>query len=232
VVYLLHGSPGRPQDWFHGGNASRFGEQLARTGHPTILVAPQLSRSWTDDPECVDGRSERVESHFIDHVIPTIDTQLRTIPQRESRVFAGMSAGGYCALNLGLRHRNLVATIVDLSGYTVPTHDHGAASLFGRSNPLAAQLVAANSPALYVADLPNGPACRIWLDTGLADHTIERQMAAVAPQLRRHGMDVAWRVRHGGHDYRVWNAALSESLPWALGAPPGHDKGNPSRPGP
>jgi len=232
VVYLLHGSPGRPQDWFHGGNAKHFGEELARAGHPAILVAPQLSRSWTDDPECVDGHTERVESHFIGVVIPSVDGQLRTIPQRTARVFAGMSAGGYCALNLGLRHRNLVATIVDLSGYTVPTHDHGAASLFGHDNPIAAQLVAANSPALYVTDLANGPPCRIWLDTGTSDRTIEREMAAVAPQLRQHGIEVAWRIRRGGHDYYVWNSALTEAMPWALGAAPGHDKANPSRPGP
>ena len=232
VVYLLHGSPGRPQDWFHGGNAAHYGAELARIGHPAILVAPQLSHSWTDDPECVDGKNERVESHFINVVIPTIDSQLRTIPQRTDRVFVGMSAGGYCALNLGLRHRDLVATIVDLSGYTIPTHEDGAASLFGPNDPSTARLVAANSPALYAVNLSSGPACRIWLDTGTADHTIERQMAAVAPVLRNHGIEVTWRVRHGGHDYRVWNAALTEALPWALGAPPGHDKTNQSRPGP
>jgi hypothetical protein len=64
-----------------------------------------------------------------------------------------MSAGGYCALNLGLRHRDAVATIIDMSGDTVPTHSHGAASLFGAHNPNGAGDVLTNSPARTAATL-------------------------------------------------------------------------------
>ena len=101
VVYLFHGSPGRPADWFHGGRAAQEGHAVAAAGHPAIVFAAQMSRSWTDDPECVDGVHELVESHLLAQVIPTVDSHLRTLADRD-RVFAGMSAGGYCALNLGL----------------------------------------------------------------------------------------------------------------------------------
>ncbi|MDP9093482.1 MAG: alpha/beta hydrolase-fold protein [Actinomycetota bacterium] len=230
VVYLLHGSPGRPADWFHAGGADGVGRQLAATGHPTILVAPQLSRSWTDDPECVDGAKERVETHVFDVVIPTVDATFRTIAARTSRVFAGMSAGGYCALNLGLRHRSEVATIVDLSGYTVPTHTGGVAKIFGTNDTALRSF--ANSPKLYAAVLTPTPATRVWLDTGNQDKTVVRQMSELAPVLTSRGVDVRWRVRSGGHTYWVWTAALQEAVPWAISGEPGRPIHNPSRPGP
>ena len=230
VVYLFHGTPGRAEDWFHAGRAAREGRTVADAGRPAILVAAQMSRSWTDDPECVDGIKEKVESHLLQEVIPTVDATLRTQADRAGRIFAGMSAGGYCALNLGLRHRNLVATIIDLSGDTVPTHAGGAIVLFGRHNPQAQALVAANSPATYTASLPPGPATRVWLDSGASDKTIVREMSTLALTLTIEGLRVSWRVRPGGHTYHVWTAALHEALPWALGANPPRRPG--SRPGP
>ena len=216
VVYLLHGSPGRPADWFHAGRADTIGLNLARDGHPAILVAAQLSRSWTDDSECVDGVKQRIESHVFQQVIPTVDRTYRSLPRRDKRVFAGMSAGGYCALNLGLRHRDMVATVVDLSGFTAPTYEGGAWKLFGANTPESAALVRSNSPAVYAKDLPRSPRTRIWLDTGSEDAKVKRQMDELAPVLRERGIEVSMHVRPGGHTYRVWTVALAQALPWAL----------------
>jgi enterochelin esterase-like enzyme len=231
VVYLFHGTPGKAADWFHGGQAASEGQAVAKAGHPAILVAAQMSRDWTDDPECVDGAVEKVESHLLTRVIPAVDTALRTRPDRSARTFAGISAGGYCALNLGLRNRAVAATIIDMSGETAPTHTGGATVLFGRNNPVAPQLIAENSPAHYGPNLPAGPATRIWFDSGTSDKSIMRQMSDLAHTLEAKGMDVCWRIRPGGHNYRVWTAALYEALPWALGsnAAPKHHR---SRPGP
>jgi enterochelin esterase-like enzyme len=213
VLYLFHGSPGRPQDWFHAGRAATAGQQLSRQNQPVIEVAPRMSRDWLDDPECVDGRHEQVETHLIADIIPTVDRSLRTIATRQGRIFAGMSAGGYCALNLGLRHRDLVSTILDLSGYTVPTHSGGMRALFG-PNPDA--LAAQNSPAEYASRLRDGPPMRVWLDSGSADTTVLREMAAIAPILRADGMTVVQADRRGGHTYSVWRPALRQSAEWAL----------------
>jgi enterochelin esterase-like enzyme len=212
----MHGSPGRPADWFHAARGDVFGPQLARDGHPAILVAAQLSRSWTDDPECVDGVKEKIESHVFSQVIPTVDRSYRSIAQREQRTFAGMSAGGYCALNLGLRHRDTVATIVDLSGYSVPTHEGGTRALFGNDPRVVAEATRRNSPAEYARTLPRSPDTRVWLDTGTADGTVLKEMRALAPVLQERGIAVTLHTRPGGHTYRVWTAALAQALPWAL----------------
>lgn len=232
VIYLFHGSPGRPADWFHGGEAAEVGRRLAATGMPTILLAPQLSRSWTDDPECLNGAKEKVESHLLNQVIPTVDRTFRTEADRTGRIFAGMSAGGFCALNLGLRNQTVTATIIDMSGDTEPTYDGGVTKLFSGQPAARRQLVAANTPSLYAGHLPPTTAMRVWLDTGTGDKTIEDQMAAIAPVLRSRGLDVQWRVRSGGHTFYVWTAALQEAAPWAIGGTPGKPTHNPSHPGP
>jgi enterochelin esterase-like enzyme len=217
VVYLFHGSPGMPKDWFHGGAAGRTGQLLATEHLPVIMVAPQMSKNWLDDPECVDGAHEKIETHLLQDVIPAVDRQLRTERSRAGRIFAGMSAGGYCALNLGLRHPELVATVLDLSGNTVPTHAGGMTSLFGRDNPAA---VAQNSPASYAGLLAGGPPMRIWLDCGTSDRVVLRQLTAISAMLRQDGMTVEQHSRPGDHTYSVWRPALRESLSWALSSRP------------
>jgi enterochelin esterase-like enzyme len=213
VVYLFHGSPGVQKDWFHGGRADRIGRRLAQEGLPVIEVAPAMSHSWLDDSECVDGIHERIETHLIRDVIPTVDASLRSIADRQGRIFAGMSAGGFCSLNLGLRHRDLTATILDLSGLTEPTHSGGLRQLLGTS---AATLGRQNTPAVYARRLPPEPPMRLWLDTGRSDHQVLGQLSRLADQLRAAHQTVQLHTRPGGHTYAVWRPALAESLRWAL----------------
>lgn len=214
VVYLFHGSPGVPGDWFRGGEAAPVGQRLASLGYPLILVSPRMSTGWLDDPECVDGVKEKVETHFVRDVVPAVDSTLRTVPVREARAVAGMSAGGYCALNLGLRHRELVSTIVDMSGYTEPTHADGLAPIFG-TGPAADDLVRANSPAEYAPTLSATPATRIWMDCGTGDRQVLGEMRDLAPTLRARGISVRLTTRPGGHTFHVWRPALADSMKWA-----------------
>ncbi|MCM3886542.1 esterase family protein [Frankia sp. R82] len=219
VVYLMHGSPGVPVDWYRANRAAQTGAWLAGRGRPVILVAPRLSHGWLDDSECVDRPGEHIESYVVDDVIPTVDARLRVRADRADRIFAGMSAGGFCALNLGLRHRGLVATIVDMSGMDRPTHDGGMIALFGHRRDLA-HVVMANTPAVYAAHLPASPPMRVWLDCGRSDRESYSDTRYLAATLgARPGFQVEVHLRPGGHDFGVWRPALRESLAWALGAP-------------
>jgi enterochelin esterase-like enzyme len=218
VVYLFHGSPGVPADWFRGGEAADEGARLAQAGHPVIIVAPRMSHGWLDDPECVDGIHEKVEQHLLLDVLPTVDGRLRTQADRAGRIFGGMSAGGYCALNLGLRNRGLVSTIIDMSGFTMPTHTGGMADLFGPPSPTQRDLVRANSPDLYASSLSMSPPMRIWLDSGSEDGTVLREMRLLMPVLQSRGVQVSLHVRAGAHTFWVWRPALRASMAWAEGS--------------
>jgi enterochelin esterase-like enzyme len=213
VVYLVHGSPGVPGDWFRGGQAANAAAAAAAGGHPVIVVAPRMSHGWLDDPECVDGTHERIETHFLRDVLPAVDGSLRTLATRQGRTLGGMSAGGYCALNLGLRHRDLIGTILDLSGDVAPTHTGGLPALFGRG--AAAQAAArANTPASYAADLAPAPPTRIWFDCGTADRRLLAGIHDIAVVLAARGFPVQLHVRPGGHTFHVWQPALRQALTW------------------
>lgn len=214
VAYLIHGSPGVPADWFRGGRAADAAYQIAQKGRPMIVVAPRMSQHWLDDPECVDGKKEKVETHFTLDVLPTIDQTLRTIRSRSARLIGGNSAGGYCALNLGLRHRDLFSTIIDMSGFTEPTHFGGLSALFGKG-PAAASSETANSPDKYAGGVNPTPATRIWFDCGSKDITELKQMSTIQKVLTQRGLPAVLHVRPGGHTFHVWRPALMESLAWA-----------------
>ena len=214
VVYLLHGSPGAPVDWFRAARASDAGYAVAHAGHPVILVAPRASHNWTDDSECVDRPKEHVATYVVKDVVREIDARFRTIPTRSARAVAGNSAGGYCALNLGLRNRGLFSAVIDLSGFDRPTHDGGLRGLFG-DLPNLARVAAANTPLAYIPKLSPSPQVRLWLDCGRSDKTARLDTLNISQELVDRGFHVVLRIRPGGHDYGVWRPALAEGLSWA-----------------
>ena len=218
VLYLIHGTPGGPDDLFRAGRASDAALAAARSGFPLIVVAPSVGSDWTSDTECVDGAQGQWDRYVSVDVVAAVERNLRTIRTREGRAIAGLSMGGYCALNLGLRHRDRFATVVDLSGLTAPTFDSGLRALFGDVADLTA-VVDANTPRSYVARLPRVPLERVWLDCGQDDDTGPlADITAIAPRLQSRGFDVALSTRSGGHEWAVWRAALADSIPWAAAA--------------
>jgi enterochelin esterase-like enzyme len=226
VIYLIHGSPGAPVDWFRAARAADTGLAVALAGTPVLLVAPRASRGWSDDSECVDRPREKVQTYLAVDVVRSTDAQLRTLSDREHRALAGNSAGGFCALNVGLRHRDRFSVLIDLSGYDHPTYAGGLARLFGPRSPLTR--ATADTPADYARWLSAQPRMHIWLDYGRADRVPRQDALRMSRLLRAAGQDVVLRSRTGGHDYGVWRPALRTSLRWAaarLGGPT-----DPSRP--
>lgn len=214
VVYLLHGAPGVPGDWFRGGGAQQAAWGLAAAGEPVIVVTPRVSHGWLDDSECVDSVRERAETHVISDVVPAVDATLRTVRARTARAIGGMSAGGYCALNLGLRHRDLFGTVIAMSGTTAPTYGGGLHALFG-AGPAADAQIRANSPEVYAPSLAAAPSMRIWLDCGAGDGALLAGLRHLAPVLRSRGLAVELHTRPGAHTFHVWRPALVDALAWA-----------------
>ena len=211
VVYLIHGSPGGPIDWFRSARAADAGADAARQGTPVIVVAPRASRSWTDDSECVNSPREQVDTYLTRDVPTVVDHLLRTVATPAGRVIGGNSAGGFCALNLGLRHRDVFGAIIDLSGFDHPTYDGGMTGLFGPRADLAAT-VRANDPSQYVRTLPAGPRLNIWLDTGRSDQAARTDAHRMLAQLTAAGQNVQLHERPGGHEYGVWRPALHQAM--------------------
>jgi enterochelin esterase-like enzyme len=132
----------------------------------------------------------------VQSVVPWVDASLPTIASASGRVLAGLSAGGYGAIDIGLRHPGVFGTLESWSGYFTPFRDGTLARLSARA--LAAytptSLVRANLTALKAAGT------QFVLSTGPGHgHVRARDTVAFARELRSLGLS-----------YRLWVVPTAE----------------------
>ena len=216
VVYLMHGNPGATTDWLTSGSAASTGLSVAQAGKPVILVMPESLQSFAGDSLCVDTQSQgNAETYLTKDVIAAVDSQLRTTTNAKGRAIGGMSMGGYCGLNLGLKHPDIYSVVLDFSGETVSQPDllpGGNQALYGGSD--WQQKADANSPAKYYTQLDPSKGPAIWMDVGTKDGLLP-SIQDLAAKLKAKGFTVEYHTRPGDHDWTTWTAALKEALPWA-----------------
>jgi enterochelin esterase-like enzyme len=109
VLYWLHGSGGSSPG-SAAQVAQRYGEAMkAGKIPPMIMVFPNglPMGMWCD---WKDG-SVKLETMFIEELIPHIDRSFRTQAKREGRIIEGFSMGGYGAARLGFKHPQLFAAV-------------------------------------------------------------------------------------------------------------------------
>jgi S-formylglutathione hydrolase FrmB len=214
VVYLIHGYPtGSADDWFTAGDALNTMHQLLehQLVQPMIVVAPTVSAGApTTDWECLNvPHGPQLETYLTTTVVPQIDARYRTLPDRQHRALAGMSGGGFCALNVGLRHIDEYSTML----VTLPYDDPGSAvSLLGGD----ANLITANTPRRYIPTMPFDHPVAVMLDAGdhaQTDMTTARRIAAA---LTARGQKVSMRFEPAlVHTWRTARAALPYLLAFA-----------------
>lgn len=209
VVYLLHGFPGGPIDWFRAAHAQQVMDAMIADGlaRPMILVAPPASGGWLYDSEMLNQvGGPQVETYLTSTVVHVIDSRFRTVAGRAGRAIGGMSSGGYGALNLGLRHQDTFSVILSMMPYGTP--GNVIDTLLGGSRALWL----ANSPDYYIPTMRFRH--RIWVDLLAGPHDQELPEARrLAAMLRARGQPAVFtEVPGAGH---TWRAARLE-LPYAL----------------
>jgi S-formylglutathione hydrolase FrmB len=113
VFYLLHGTSGTASDWTIQGHAEQvIGDRQLITVMPDIALNDGGGGWCTDWP----GGAQRWETFHIDQLIPWVDANLRTVPQRSQRAIAGLSQGGFCSLSYAARHPDLFSVGLAYSG--------------------------------------------------------------------------------------------------------------------
>lgn len=213
VVYLIHGSPGRPSDFFAAADAGKVMDLLigAEVAPPMILVSIDVNGTGPSsrDTECLDSTTggSQVESYVTRTVVAWTDANLPTIADRDHRVIGGASSGGFCALNLGLRHTDQYGAILALMPYGDPGSG-GAAMLSSREE------FAANTPMTYLPTMEFAAPVEVFLDTGTAAGSEARgENRRLAEMLIDREQRVELREEMGqGH---TW-AMVSAGLPYAL----------------
>lgn len=215
VVYLLHGFPGRPLAFLSTVRMGVWVDTLSAQHliGGAILVMPFGSTGTFEDKEWANGiRAGQGWESFVAHdVVRAIDARYRTVAARSGRAIAGLSEGGYGALNIALHHPNEFGVIESWSGYV---RADNLPAIFGGQPALLAY----NSPIDYlphVAATLRRNGTFIWFYTGSRDSLLAQNRAFAAELTRLH---IAHRffVDPGGHTWRIWRANARASLLVAL----------------
>ncbi|HJT59967.1 MAG TPA: alpha/beta hydrolase-fold protein, partial [Ktedonobacteraceae bacterium] len=108
TLYLLHGSPGGDGDWFTAGKADQSADTLIALGKipELILILPDGNgrRGQTSEwGNSFDSR-QNIETYVADDLVKYVDSRYRTIADAAHRAIAGLSMGGFGAMNIAIHH--------------------------------------------------------------------------------------------------------------------------------
>jgi enterochelin esterase-like enzyme len=210
VMYLLHGVPGRPAAFLQTVRMGVVEDELVALHRavPMILAMPFGSTGSFTDEEWANGvgRGSGWETFLARDVVAAIDARYRTIRGARGRVLAGLSEGGYGAINIGIHHPHEFATIESWSGYE-RADDIGA--IFGHRR----RLLKRNSPLDTVAAA--APVLRrthayFWFYSG-TDDRFRPQNAAFAARLAELHLPHRFFLVRGGHNWALWRGNASDA---------------------
>jgi len=212
VLYLLHGFPGVPDSYLTAIKAGVDEDILVakRRMQPVILVMPFGSTGTFTDKEWANGvRPTDAWETFVAHdVVRAVDARYRTIPTGAGRAIAGLSEGGYGALNIGVHHPHLFHVLESWSGYEVADR---ITSVFDHDQ----RLLEYNSPLLQLhraAPVLRGKAY-VWFYTGTGDGPrVLGQNASFARELARDRIAHRFFIIHGGHNWGIWRRYAPAAL--------------------
>jgi enterochelin esterase-like enzyme len=213
TLYLLHGTPGTPDSLFALGVPEQLDQLIESGGAPAmIVVAPSGGRRPESDTEWDDSVADagaRWGTFVTRDLVNAIDNDYATKPGRRSRAIAGISMGGYGAINLALGHSDRFGIAASWSGYFVsntPDVD----------GPQGSSTWRARSPLLSVAQraptLRRQPVATSFY-SGRADRFFAENVS-FSETLTRLGIPHRFRAVAGGHDASVWRAQLTTELAW------------------
>jgi S-formylglutathione hydrolase FrmB len=222
VLYLLHGSPGNPYNFLNLGHWPSRLEEEARSGvcQQAILVIPDGNYAgekhgdseWANSAD----RRDRFEDWVVQEIVPFMDAHYRTRADRSGRFLAGVSEGGFGAINLALRNPGVFGGAIGLSGY-YDMRGFGWGHII--MNDSDGQM-ALNSPLYYVPDkVGRGRAPAEWrtlhlfVGAGAGEKPYAEETRALAERLSAAGVsDVIVQTPGGKHDWNLWTSLFVSGL--------------------
>jgi len=210
VVYLLHGLPGSPSEYIDSLQLGQFADSEITSGamRPFIAIVPAAGTT----PHYGGEWAGPWETALIKEIVPWVDAQLPTVAGTAGRILAGLSAGGFGAVNIAVRHPGVFGAVESWSGYFQPLHD----APFVQADHAT---LAANDPTLLVrteAPILRADRVRFFVSTGpYHSHLISPgSTPGFAQELRGLRLPVTYRSYPSLQG--EWSKQFDEGLIWAL----------------
>jgi enterochelin esterase-like enzyme len=206
---------GSPEEYIAATQLPEFADTEIAAGHLRAFIAVVPAAGATAD---YDGEwAGPWENALVDQIVPWIDARLPTEANAAGRVIAGLSAGGYGAVDIGLRHPSLFKTVESWGGYFTPVLDgplkHATRAVLAAHDPT--RIVEAEQ-LLLVDDQT-----RFFLSTGPPHSRWAPPSATIDYAGRLRDLGLPYTLRIYPNKQGEWRNQLDGGLRWAL-APPTH----------
>ncbi len=212
VLYLLHGIGGDEEAWIGSGRAVQILDNLIAQGkaEPMIVVMTNgnvyqqaspgngstgLVQPRMMLPNTMDGKFEET---FID-VMNFIESNYRTIEEKEGRAIAGLSMGGFHTANISMHYPDKFDYVgLFSSALGVRPNGESTAEVYQNQDQKLKQQME-NGVELY------------WMAIGEDDmDMILRGNEALRKKMDDMGMEYTYKETTGGHTWDNWRAYLVE----------------------
>ncbi len=187
VTYLLHGLSYTQDQWVRLGVAEQM-DALISEGRiaPFIIVMPTEARFQPP-------LNSAFADALVQELIPFVDQQYRTLPERAYRAIGGLSRGAAWAVHLGFEHPHLFSRV---GAHSLPLFEVDGGRLDG-----------------WLAETPDAGLPDFFIDIGRSDP--ERWSAQnFADLLNAYHIPHTWYLFNGGHTEAYWSTHLELYLHW------------------
>lgn len=200
VLYLQHGAGELEMEWIHSGKANFILDNLIAEGkaRPMIIVMNNGFATRPGQPGQAQNMGSRwaaFEDMLIKEVIPDIDKNYRTIPNKGQRAMAGLSMGGMQTFTVGLKNLNTFSYLGIFSG--VPTN----------YNDLIKDVVGQGTAFNKSVNL-------LWFGAGTDEAAFVNRQNELKDLLTKAGIKAQYFVSKGtNHEFQTWRRCLYEFAP-------------------
>lgn len=214
VLFLFHGDPGSNDDWLMNASLqSVMDEQISqKLVQEMIVVMPDLNGPHYQNSHLIDSvpKQQKMETWFMNEVVPYVDKNYRTLPRREARAIGGDSTGAYAALNVTLHHLDKFSVLLLESGfYTLQEKELD--QLIDNDPELAAY----NNGIQQFAQLPTDHLPFYgYMAIGDDDYDfIKQDTAALLALIKKDPLvTFDYQVNDGSHGWDIWREDLPNAL--------------------
>lgn len=203
VLYLRHGGGEDETGWVKQGHVSFILDNLITAGKakPMLVVMESGYATIIGHPAPPPGAPLETPDNAavtVHELIPLIDTNFRTIANRENRAIAGLSMGSGQTLSIGLHNLDVFSALGVMSHPRPVTFD--AATAYGGVFANAAEF----NKKVHV----------FWWGAGTAETGIDEGMKETVAALNKIGIQTKSAEYAGlGHEWQDWRKQLNDFAP-------------------
>lgn len=213
VLYLLHGLTGHFDNWTDKTKVVTYAHKYG-----LIIVTPEGNDGWYTDS--VSTPNDKYESYIIQELIPEIDKNYRTQADRDHRVIAGLSMGGYGGLKFGLKYPEMFTLAGSFSGALgAASFSEKTAGVIGKAidsiyGPLDSETRKANDIFRIVKELSSEKIKSLpflYVDCGTEDFLIQNNRDFMQLLVEKK-VPHEYRQLPGAHNWEYWDKQVLEFL--------------------